>query len=264
MTTRVGINGFGRIGRNYFRAILAGGHDIELVAYNDLGDPETIAHLLKYDSVLGRLGEPVTRDRRRDRRRRPHDPRSRRARRPGRAAVEGPRRRRRHRVDRACSPRPRTPASTSTPAARRRSSSRPRRAVRTSRSCSASTTTSYDGSQTVISNASCTTNCLGPMAKVLQRELRDRARPDDDDPRLHPGPEPAGRPAQGPASRPRGRDQHRARPRPVPPRRSGWCCRSSRASSTATRCGCRCRPARPPTSPSRSAARPPSTRSTPR
>jgi glyceraldehyde 3-phosphate dehydrogenase len=51
----VGVNGFGRIGRNYFRAILAGGHDIEIVAYNDLGDTATIAHLLKYDSILGRL-----------------------------------------------------------------------------------------------------------------------------------------------------------------------------------------------------------------
>jgi glyceraldehyde 3-phosphate dehydrogenase len=55
----VGINGFGRIGRNYFRAILAGGHDIEVVAYNDLGDTKTIAHLLKYDSVLGRLDREV-------------------------------------------------------------------------------------------------------------------------------------------------------------------------------------------------------------
>ena len=55
MATRVGINGFGRIGRNYYRAILAGGHDIEVVAYNDLADTKTIAHLLKYDSVLGRL-----------------------------------------------------------------------------------------------------------------------------------------------------------------------------------------------------------------
>ena len=59
MATRVGINGFGRIGRNYFRAILAGGHDIEVVAYNDLGDPKTIAHLLKYDTVLGRLDREV-------------------------------------------------------------------------------------------------------------------------------------------------------------------------------------------------------------
>jgi glyceraldehyde 3-phosphate dehydrogenase len=59
VATRVGINGFGRIGRNFFRAVLAGGHDIEVVAYNDLADTKTIAHLLKYDSVLGRLSETV-------------------------------------------------------------------------------------------------------------------------------------------------------------------------------------------------------------
>ncbi|GAB3659734.1 type I glyceraldehyde-3-phosphate dehydrogenase [Glycomyces tarimensis] len=55
MTIRVGVNGFGRIGRNFFRAILASEADIEVVAFNDLGDTETIAHLLKYDSILGRL-----------------------------------------------------------------------------------------------------------------------------------------------------------------------------------------------------------------
>ncbi|MGH3716356.1 MAG: type I glyceraldehyde-3-phosphate dehydrogenase [Micromonosporaceae bacterium] len=55
MTIRVGINGFGRIGRNFFRAALARDADIELVAFNDLGDTATIAHLLKYDSILGRL-----------------------------------------------------------------------------------------------------------------------------------------------------------------------------------------------------------------
>ena len=60
MTVRVGINGFGRIGRNFFRAFSASGADIELVAANDLGDVATMAHLLKYDSVLGRLGQPVT------------------------------------------------------------------------------------------------------------------------------------------------------------------------------------------------------------
>jgi glyceraldehyde 3-phosphate dehydrogenase len=59
VATRVGINGFGRIGRNYYRALLAGGHDIEVVAYNDLADSATIAHLLKYDSVLGRFPEEV-------------------------------------------------------------------------------------------------------------------------------------------------------------------------------------------------------------
>ncbi len=55
MTVRIGINGFGRIGRNFFRAALASGADIELVGVNDLTDNATLAHLLKYDSILGRL-----------------------------------------------------------------------------------------------------------------------------------------------------------------------------------------------------------------
>ena len=57
MTVRVGINGFGRIGRNFFRAVLASGADIEIVGANDLTDNKTLAHLLKYDSILGRLGD---------------------------------------------------------------------------------------------------------------------------------------------------------------------------------------------------------------
>jgi glyceraldehyde 3-phosphate dehydrogenase len=57
---RVGINGFGRIGRNFFRAVLTSGADIEIVGVNDLTDIATLAHLLKYDSILGRLGLPVT------------------------------------------------------------------------------------------------------------------------------------------------------------------------------------------------------------
>jgi glyceraldehyde 3-phosphate dehydrogenase len=57
---RVGINGFGRIGRNFFRAALLSGADIEIVGINDLTDNATLAHLLKYDSILGRLGLPVT------------------------------------------------------------------------------------------------------------------------------------------------------------------------------------------------------------
>ncbi|MFI2369505.1 type I glyceraldehyde-3-phosphate dehydrogenase [Streptomyces sp. NPDC018833] len=60
MTIRVGINGFGRIGRNYFRALLEQGADIEIVAVNDLGDTATTAHLLKYDTILGRLKADVT------------------------------------------------------------------------------------------------------------------------------------------------------------------------------------------------------------
>lgn len=59
MTVRVGINGFGRIGRNFFRAIAARGADIEIVAVNDLGSLKTMAHLLKYDSVLGVLPHTI-------------------------------------------------------------------------------------------------------------------------------------------------------------------------------------------------------------
>ncbi|MGN6444913.1 type I glyceraldehyde-3-phosphate dehydrogenase [Amnibacterium sp.] len=62
MTTRVGINGFGRIGRNYFRAALAKGSDLEIVAVNDLTDNAALAHLLKYDSTAGRLAETVELD----------------------------------------------------------------------------------------------------------------------------------------------------------------------------------------------------------
>jgi len=62
VTIRVGINGFGRIGRNFFRAALAQGADVEVVGYNDLGDTATIAQLLKYDSVLGRLPAEISHD----------------------------------------------------------------------------------------------------------------------------------------------------------------------------------------------------------
>ncbi len=61
MSIRVGVNGFGRIGRNFFRALAgSAGSDIEIVAVNDLTDTATLAHLLKYDTVLGRLGKTVT------------------------------------------------------------------------------------------------------------------------------------------------------------------------------------------------------------
>ena len=59
MTVRVGINGFGRIGRNFLRAILASGADVEVVGVNDLTSAETLAHLLRYDSTQGRLPVPV-------------------------------------------------------------------------------------------------------------------------------------------------------------------------------------------------------------
>lgn len=60
MATRVGVNGFGRIGRNFWRVVAASHSDIEIVAVNDLTDGKTLAHLLKYDTVLGTLPEPVS------------------------------------------------------------------------------------------------------------------------------------------------------------------------------------------------------------
>jgi glyceraldehyde 3-phosphate dehydrogenase len=59
VTVRVGINGFGRIGRNFFRAVRASGLDLEIVAVNDLSDPAMLAHLLTYDSILGTLDVEV-------------------------------------------------------------------------------------------------------------------------------------------------------------------------------------------------------------
>jgi glyceraldehyde 3-phosphate dehydrogenase len=66
MTVRVGINGFGRIGRTYLRAALdraeAGTQDVEVVAINDITSPATLAHLLEYDSTFGRIGREVAHD----------------------------------------------------------------------------------------------------------------------------------------------------------------------------------------------------------
>jgi glyceraldehyde 3-phosphate dehydrogenase (phosphorylating) len=62
MTVRVGINGFGRIGRNFFRAVRASGADIEIVGVNDLTDNASLANLLKFDSILGRLDADVSSD----------------------------------------------------------------------------------------------------------------------------------------------------------------------------------------------------------
>ena len=74
MAVRVGINGFGRIGRNVFRAAYEAGADIEWVAVNDIGDPKTIAHLLKYDSNYGPFPGEVEATEHGLRRRRQRDP----------------------------------------------------------------------------------------------------------------------------------------------------------------------------------------------
>ena len=165
MAIKVGINGFGRIGRNIMRAAM-GDRDIDIVAVNDLTNAETLAHLLKYDSILGNLkadisakGDRIT---------------------VGQGRVPGP-------VDQgpgaaargsssastSCSSPPAssrtatTRPSTSPPARRRSSSPRPRRA-RTSRVVLGVNEDKYDPAKHhIISNASCTTNCLAPVAKVL-------------------------------------------------------------------------------------------------
>ena len=165
MTVRVGINGFGRIGRNFWRAAQAGGHDIEVVAFNDLGDVATMAHLLKYDSVLGRLAEDVQvsaegivvggktikalaeRD-------------------PGKLPWKD------LDVDVVIES---TGFFTSAPDARKHVDEGGAKKVIISAPAKGEDLTVvlgandqlYDGSQTIISNASCTTNCLAPMAKVL-------------------------------------------------------------------------------------------------
>jgi len=173
MTVRVGINGFGRIGRNFFRAVQAlnesGGADIEIVAANDLGDLTTMAHLLKYDSILGRF--------------------------PGEVSV----------VDGGIQVGSRTlkilaerdPAQlpwkdlgvdvvvestgffTDATKAKAHIDGGAKKVIISAPAKNEDVTivmgvnhTSYDASaHSIISNASCTTNCLGPMAKVLHEEF---------------------------------------------------------------------------------------------
>jgi len=166
VTVRVGINGFGRIGRNFFRAVKASGQDIEFVAFNDLGDVPTMAHLLKYDTVLGRFpgtvevdgativvdGTPLTGFAERDP-----------------AAIKwgdaG--------IDVVIES---TGLFTKAADARKHVDSGGAKKVIISAPASEEDLTvvmgvnddKYDGSQVVLSNASCTTNCVAPMAKVLQ------------------------------------------------------------------------------------------------
>ncbi len=165
MTVRVGINGFGRIGRNFFRAVQASGQDVEVVAFNDLGDVGTMAHLLKYDSILGRYPGVVERT-------------------DEGFSVDG-------RSVKALAERDpgalpwgdlgvdvvieSTGFFTKAGDARKHVDAGGAKKVIISAPATDEDLTvvmgvndkDYDGSQTVLSNASCTTNCVAPMAKVL-------------------------------------------------------------------------------------------------
>jgi glyceraldehyde 3-phosphate dehydrogenase len=165
VTVRVGINGFGRIGRNFWRAAHASGHDIEIVAVNDLTSPEVLAHLLKYDSILGRLPEDVAAD--------------------GEGIkVAGNTMKVLSERDPAALPWgdlgvdvvvESTGFFTKAADARKHVDAGGAKKVIISAPATDDDITIvmgvndnlYDGSQTIISNASCTTNCLAPLAKVL-------------------------------------------------------------------------------------------------
>jgi glyceraldehyde 3-phosphate dehydrogenase len=165
VTIRVGINGFGRIGRNFFRAVLAQGGDLEVVGVNDLTSNDVLAHMLKYDSVLGRLDADVTYD----------DESLTVAGRPFRATSE---------TDPAQLPWAELGADvviestgrfTKAEDAKKHVEAGAKKVIISAPATGEDLTIvlgvndhAYDPAKhTIISNASCTTNCVAPMAKVL-------------------------------------------------------------------------------------------------
>ena len=212
MTVRVGINGFGRIGRNFFRAVAAqnaeGKADIEIIAANDLGDLKTMAHLLKYDSILGRYPEDVSVvddgikvGGRTLKILAEKDP----AQLPwkdlgvdvvvestgfftdatkAKAHLDGGAKKVHH-------------LGAGEERGLHRRDGRQPHGVRRRRA--------PHHLQRLLHH-----ELPRPDGQGAQRRVRDRQGPDDDDPRLHAGPEPPGRPAQGPAPGPGRRAQHRA------------------------------------------------------
>ncbi len=214
VTIRVGVNGFGRIGRNFYRALAAQkaegkNTDIEIVAVNDLTDnatPGAPAEVRLDPGPAARGRQP--RGRRHHRRRQHQDQGPRGQGRPGRAAVGRPRRRRRRRVHRHLHRRRQGQG----PPGRGRQEGHHLRAGhgrghhhRARRQRRQVRRQPEHHLQRVVHH-----ELPRPAGQGAQRRVRHRQGPDDHDPRLHPGPEPAGRPAQGPAPRPRRRAEHRA------------------------------------------------------
>ncbi|MFZ2242145.1 MAG: type I glyceraldehyde-3-phosphate dehydrogenase [Gordonia amarae] len=174
MTVRVGVNGFGRIGRNFFRAVEAqkalGTTDIEIIAVNDLTDNASLAHLLKFDSILGRLPQDVTLE--------GED-----------TIVVGDVRIKALEVKEGPAALPwgdlgvdvvveSTGIFTARAKAQGHLDAGAKKVIISAPASDEDITIvmgvnddKYDGSQNIISNASCTTNCLGPFAKVLNDEF---------------------------------------------------------------------------------------------
>ena len=197
MAVKVGINGFGRIGRNILRAARQQGADIEIVAVNDLTTPATLAHLLKYDTILGPFPGSVG-GRRHPHRRRPEDQGARRAR-PRQAPLGRPGRRHRRRVHRPVHRRREGQG-----AHRRRRQEghhlRARPRTRTSPSCMGVNDEVVRPGQAPHHLQRLVHHQLpGPGGQGPQRGLRHRDRPDDHGPRLHQRPAYPGPAAQGPA-----------------------------------------------------------------
>ena len=173
MTVRVGVNGFGRIGRNFFRAVevqkALGTTDIEIVAVNDLTDNDTLATLLKYDSILGRLDKDVHVE--------------------GDDIVVGDQKIKALSIKEGPSALPwgdlgvdvvveSTGIFTNAAKAKGHLDAGAKKVIISAPATDEDITIvlgvnddKYDGSQNIISNASCTTNCLGPLAKVLNDEF---------------------------------------------------------------------------------------------
>ncbi|MCW2554926.1 MAG: gapA [Mycobacterium sp.] len=175
MTVRVGVNGFGRIGRNFFRALdaqkaLGNNTDIEIVAVNDLTDNATLAHLLKFDSILGRLPHEVTLE-------------------GDDTIVVGNTKIKALEVKAGPAELPwgdlgvdvvveSTGIFTNAAKAKGHLDAGAKKVIISAPATDPDITIvlgvnddKYDGSQNIISNASCTTNCLGPLAKVLNDEF---------------------------------------------------------------------------------------------
>ena len=175
MTIRVGVNGFGRIGRNFYRALLAQkaegkSTDIEIVAVNDLTDNASLAHLLKFDSILGRLPQDVTLE--------GED-----------TIVVGSTKIKALEIKEGPAALPwgdlgvdivveSTGIFTDAEKAKGHLSAGAKKVIISAPAKGEDLTVvigvnddKYDGSQKIISNASCTTNCLGPLAKVLNDEF---------------------------------------------------------------------------------------------